>query len=75
MRGAGTTAEAEEGRRLLNVPLVNAMIDTGFKASEVYRFCMATGWKAMKRDDPEWFLTQDLRTGKNIRRVWRRVAG
>ncbi len=43
-----TTSELEEIRKQLNVPVVNAMIDTGFKASEVYRFCMATGWKAMK---------------------------
>jgi phage terminase large subunit GpA-like protein len=57
----------------LNVPVVNAMIDTGFKASEVYRFCLGTGWKAMKGDDAEWFLSQAPRTGKTIRRVWRRV--
>jgi len=68
-----TTTELEEIRRQLNVPVVNAMIDTGFKASEVYRFCMATGWKAMKGDDAEWFLSQDPRTGKTVRRVWRRV--
>ncbi len=67
------TTELEEIRRQLNVPVVNAMIDTGFKASEVYRFCMATGWKSMKGDDAEWFLSQDPRTGKTIRRVWRRV--
>jgi phage terminase large subunit GpA-like protein len=53
--------------------LVNAMIDSGFKASEVYRFCMAIGWKAMKGDDAEWFLSQDPRTKKTVRRVWRRV--
>jgi len=34
---------------------------------------MATGWKAMKGDDAEWFLSQDLRTKKTVRRVWRRV--
>ncbi|MCZ7636887.1 MAG: phage terminase large subunit family protein [Verrucomicrobia bacterium] len=68
-----TTSELEEVRRQLNVPVVNAMIDTGFKASEVYRFCLATGWKAMKGDDAEWFLAQDPRTGKTVRRVWRRV--
>ncbi len=67
------TTELEEIRRQLNVPVVNAMIDTGFKASEVYRFCMATGWKAMKGDDAEWFLSQDPRSGKTVRRVWRRI--
>mgnify|MGYP006967061282 CR=1 FL=1 len=43
------------------------MIDTGFKASEVYRFCLATGWKAMKGDDAEWFLSQDPRTRKTVK--------
>jgi hypothetical protein len=38
-----TTSELEEVRKQLNVPVVNAMIDTGFKASEVYRFCLGTG--------------------------------
>ncbi len=32
------------------------MIDSGFKASEGYRFCLATGWKAFKGDDAEYFL-------------------
>jgi phage terminase large subunit GpA-like protein len=68
-----TTSELEEVRRQLNVPVVNSMIDTGFKASELYRFCLATGWKAMKGDDAEWFLSQDPRTKKTVRRVWRRV--
>lgn len=56
-----------------NVPLVNTMIDTGFKAAEGYRFCLATGWKAMKGDDAEWVLSPDARSGKTVRRVWRRV--
>jgi hypothetical protein len=68
-----TTSELEEVRRQLNVPVVNAMIDTRFKASEAYRFCLATGWKALKGDDAEWFLAQDPRTGNTVRRVWRRV--
>lgn len=68
-----TTSELEDIRKQLKVPVVNAMIDTGFKASEVYRFCLATGWKAMKGDDAEWFLEKDARTGKTVRRVWRRV--
>jgi hypothetical protein len=68
-----TTTELDEVRKQLNVPVVNAMIDSGFKASEVDRFCLATGWKAMKGDDAEWFRSQDPRTGKTVRRVWRRV--
>jgi phage terminase large subunit GpA-like protein len=68
-----TTSELEDIRRQMKVPVVNAMIDSGFKASEVYRFCMATGWKAMKGDDAEWFLSQDVKSDKTVRRVWRRV--
>ena len=49
------------------------MVDTGFKASEVYRFYLATIWKAMKGSDTDYILSQDLRTGNTIRRVWRRV--
>jgi len=40
---------------------LNAMIDTDFKAPGVYRFGLATGWKAMKSDDAEWFLEKVLR--------------
>ena len=65
------TSEFEEVRKRLNVPVINAMIDTGFKGSEVYRFCLGTGWKAMKGDDAEW--GHEPRTGKTIRPVWRRV--
>lgn len=35
-----TTSELEEPHRQLNMPVVNAIIDSGFKASEVYRFCL-----------------------------------
>ncbi len=68
-----SSPKLEDVRRQLNVPVVNAMIASGFKASEFYRFCLATGWKTMKGDDAEWFISQDPRTGKTVRRVWRRV--
>ena len=67
-----TTAELEEIRRNYNVPVANAMIDSGFKASEVYRFCQATGWKAMKGDNAPYFLHNEAKTGKPVRRAWRR---
>ncbi len=51
-----TTSELEDVRRRLNVPAVNGMIDSGFKGSKIHRFCLATGWRAMKSDDAEWFL-------------------
>jgi phage terminase large subunit GpA-like protein len=67
-----TTAELEEIRKANNVPVLNAMIDSGYKASQVYRFCVATGWKAFKGDDAKFFLTTDAH-GKAIRRYWRRT--
>ena len=65
--------ELEEIREKLNVSKANCMIDSGFKATEVYRFCQATGWKAMKGDDADWFLYQDPKTEKTVRRPWRKV--
>lgn len=69
-----TTTELEEIRKRLDVSPVNSMVDSGFKASEVYRFCMAAGWKPMKGDDAEWFHQADPRTKKTVRSVWRKVA-
>lgn len=68
-----TTAELEETRKQYGVKPVNCMIDSGYKATEVYRFCAATGWKAFKGDDARYFLMHDTRTGKSVRRSWRRT--
>lgn len=69
-----TPAELEETRVKLCVPRERALIDTGFKASEVYRFCQATGWRAMKGDAAEWFLVPDPRTKRPVRQVWRAIT-
>jgi hypothetical protein len=63
----------EELRKEHNVPVANAMIDLGFKASEVYRFCLATGWQAFKGDDTEYFLHKDPATNRSVRRIWQRT--
>lgn len=68
-----STHELEGLRVLYNVPLSNAMLDSGWKATEVYRFCLATGWKAFKGDDYEYFLFKDKITGRVVRRVWERT--
>lgn len=74
-----TLAELEELRKAYGVPVLNSLIDSGFKAREVYRFCASTGWKAFKGDDAPYFLIQaqdpkgkpgQLRT---IRQIWRRT--
>jgi hypothetical protein len=67
-----STLELEEVRRRYNVPIENAMIDSGFKASEVYKFCMAARWKAFKGDDSEYFLFRNVKLQKTLRRIWER---
>lgn len=70
---AASTLELETIRRTYAVPLVNAMIDSGFKASEVYKFCMASQWKPFKGDDAEFFYHRNLKLNKTIRRIWERT--
>lgn len=65
--------ELEEIRKQHNVPVKNTIIDSGYKANEVYRFCAATGWKPFKGDDAEYFLHKDKRTGKTYRQCWQAV--
>jgi phage terminase large subunit GpA-like protein len=67
-----TKEELEEIRRLHRVKTGNSMMDAAFKASEVYRFCLATGWKAFKGDDADFFLRTDPRTRKAFRQIWTR---
>jgi len=65
-----TKDELEQIRRDNHVRASNAIVDSGFKAREVYRFCLATGWKAFKGDDAEYFLHTNKKTGKAVRRLW-----
>src|SRR5439155_2347588 len=66
-----TREQLEELRKQYNVPVANAMLDSGFKASEVYRFCLATGWKAFKGDDTEYFRQRRLSHRGAIKNVAR----
>lgn len=68
-----TREQLEDIRKQHNVTAANAMLDSGFKASEVYRFCLATGWKAFKGDDADFFLHKDLRSGRTVRRLFQRT--
>ena len=67
-----TKAELEEIRKQYGVRLANAMVDTGFKAQELYAFCLSTGWKAFKGDNVEYYLHRiQTKTGpKTIRVIW-----
>lgn len=68
-----STHELEEVRKANGVPVVNSVVDSGFKASEVYRFCQSTGWKPFKGDDAEFFALQDADTKKVVRRLWQKT--
>jgi len=69
----GSLLELERVRRRFRVPVQNAVIDSGFKASAVYRFCQATGWKPFKGDPAEYFTARDPRTLKLVRRLWQKT--
>jgi phage terminase large subunit GpA-like protein len=74
---ANSKAELEELRKQYKCKPENSIIDSGYKASEVYRFCLQFGWKAFKGDDAEYFLisSKDPKTGKpkTIRQSWQRT--
>lgn len=67
---ANSKAELEETRRTFGVKPSNAVIDSGYRASDVYRFCRAVGWHPMKGDDAEFFIHKDPRTKRAFRRLW-----
>lgn len=65
--------ELEEIRKTHNVPAGNAVLDTGYMASDCYKFCIATGWKAFKGDDAEFFYHRNPRLQKTVRRLWEKT--
>lgn len=65
--------ELEEIRKRYNVKVANSVIDSGYEANDVYRFCAATGWKPFKGDPAEFFLHRDEETKKTFRRLWQAV--
>lgn len=70
---ATSTLELEQMRVKYTVPVNNAMIDSGFKASEVYKFCMSNRWKPFKGDDTDYFYYRNERLKKTLRRIWERT--
>lgn len=67
---ANSLLELEERRKAFNVPASNSVIDSGYSASDVYRFCRGAGWRAFKGDDAEYFLHRDQARGRTVRRLW-----
>lgn len=74
---AATLMELETIRRQHNVGLEHCCIDSGWKAGEIYRFCLSSGWKPFKGEpEAEYFLVQ-VKTGpkstKTIRRIYQKT--
>ena len=50
------------------------MIDSGYKAAEVYRFCMASKWVSMKGDEAEAFDYRDPYLKRTVRTLFRKAG-
>lgn len=68
-----TKQELEEIRERYQVKPSNAILDTGYKATECYRFCAHFGWKAFKGDKADYFLYHDKKRKKTIRRIYQKT--
>jgi phage terminase large subunit GpA-like protein len=51
-----TFAELQKVREDFKIGPTSALIDSGFKAQEIYRFCVSAGWKAFKGEARDYFL-------------------
>jgi len=74
---AETTEQLEEIRERYSVPLQYAIMDSGHRATEVYRWCQKSGWKAFKGDQVDAYIgtVEDPTTKKKktVRRLWSKV--
>ncbi|MDB6017682.1 MAG: hypothetical protein JWR19_2171 [Pedosphaera sp.] len=74
-----TLAELEEKRKEYGVATQDAMIDSGYMAQEVYRFCISAGWKCFKGDHVQFYLVP-IKNPKNpaqtiiVRQIWRKTT-
>jgi hypothetical protein len=76
---ANTKPELEEIRKTYGVPALNSIVDSGYEAQDVYRFCMATGWKAFKGDDTQFYIVprtdpRDPNKMILVRQIWRKTV-
>lgn len=68
-----TYDELEQIRTQHNVPVKNAMIDHGYKGTEVARWCARSKWKMMKGDTAQWYLHSVMGPkgiAQTVRRLW-----
>jgi phage terminase large subunit GpA-like protein len=74
---AETTEELEELRETYGVKAANAMIDSGHKATEVYRWCQKFGWKAFKGMPVDFFtvsVKDENGKPRPVRRLWNKSS-
>jgi phage terminase large subunit GpA-like protein len=66
---AATKEELEGARQAQGVASKNAILDTGWRAFDCYRFVVAHRWKAFKGDARPYYEVRDQR-GRLVRRLW-----
>ena len=72
---ARTLAELQKIRTDMNIGPTSALIDTGYKAQEIYRFCVSNNWKAFKGESRNYFLVAkpnpaNPRLSVAVRQIW-----
>lgn len=75
---ASTKVELEDVRKQYNVSPKRAVIDSGYQAQDVYRFCLSNGWKPFKGDDVQFYSVPQphpTRRDETItaRQIWRQT--
>ena len=74
---AETTEQLEAIREQYAVPLKNCIIDSGYKATSVYRWCMSSQWKPFKGDQVDLYtvtvIDERTKKAKTVRRIWHKV--
>jgi hypothetical protein len=74
---AATLAELDQIRKDNNVLDGDACIDTGYRAQQIYRFCMGSKWKGFKGEAREIYFVarphpQQPQKRINVRQIWNR---
>lgn len=65
--------ELEEIRKAHGVPLANAMIDSGYRATEVYAWAARSKWKLFKGDSIPHYTVR-AGNGAVVRRLWSKTT-
>ena len=70
-----TKEELESIRKENGVGPTSALIDTGYKAQDTYRFCIANNWKAFKGEDRDFYIVskphpKNPQLRLTVRQIW-----